>query len=339
MKNILKKVNPYQHTLKREVAFAGIGLHSGKPVNMVIKPARPDSGIRFIRTDINQEMSILAFMDRVVDTRLATTIAEKDIAISTTEHLLATFAGMGIDNAIVELDGAEVPIMDGSAGPFVHIFKRIDRKCQKAYRKILKITKEISVQDGDKMIRIMPYNGMKISCDIDFNHDCIQRQAYTFEVSPKKFIKEIATARTFGFLDEVEKLRENGFALGGSLDNAVVVDKLGVLNEGGLRFADEFVRHKILDLIGDLALLGYPLLGHVVASKSGHGQHLELMKQIAAHPDCWEFVKFEKSKDGVLAKVVTTTRATTKAAGDMLAPLIIPPPAPTLAPVQSRTAY
>ncbi|MBU0485241.1 MAG: UDP-3-O-acyl-N-acetylglucosamine deacetylase [Proteobacteria bacterium] len=328
MKNILKKNNPFQHTLKREVSFCGIGLHSGNPVSMTIKPAPADSGIRFMRADLGQAAMIPALMNRVVDTKLATTIAEDDAAVSTTEHLLAALFALGIDNALIELDAPEVPIMDGSAGPFVHVLKKVDRKRQKTYRKMLKITKEIVFQDGGKRISVAPYDGLKITCEIDFDHELIKHQTYSIELTPKKFLNEIASARTFGFMDEVEKLRENGLALGGSLENAIVVDnQLGVMNDGGLRFADEFVRHKVLDLIGDLALLGCPLIGHITASKSGHGQHLALMQEIAAHPECWEFVTLENSENGgAFERVVTTT----KAAGNMIIPFLIPPSPATL---------
>lgn len=329
MKGFLKKIHPHQHTLAKEVSFIGIGLHTGLPVSMVIKPAKADTGIRFLRTDLNQEVP--ALMDRVVDTTLATTIGMNGITVSTTEHLLSALAGLGIDNALVELNGSEVPIMDGSAAPFVHIIKRIERKRQDVCRKLLKITKEISFQAGESMIRILPYDGYKVTCEIDFDHQLIQKQKYSMDVNPKKFVKEISSARTFGFMDQIEKLRANGLALGGSLANAVVIDQTKVLNTEGLRFSDEFVRHKVLDLIGDMALMGCQIIGHVVAKKSGHGHHLSLMKEIAAHPECWEFVTLEANEqEGVLAKVVSST----KEAGNLLFPFLVPAnsaaPAPSL---------
>jgi UDP-3-O-[3-hydroxymyristoyl] N-acetylglucosamine deacetylase len=319
MKGFLKKVHPHQHTLSREVSFIGIGLHSGLAVSMVIKPAKPDTGIRFFRTDLQKE--IPALMNRVVDTRLATSIGENDAFVSTTEHLLAALTGLGIDNARIELNGPEVPIMDGSAAPFVHVIRRIERKRQDVCRKLLKITKEIAFQSDDASIRLLPYDGYKVTCEIDFDHQLIRKQKYSVNVNSKRFIKEIASARTFGFMDQIEKLRANGLALGGSLANAVVVDQARVLNVEGLRFSDEFVRHKVLDLIGDLALLGCQLIGHVVATKSGHGHHLALMKEIVAHPECWEFVTLEKiDEDGVLAKVVSSTRE----AGNLILPFLVP---------------
>lgn len=312
----------YQHTIERAVSFFGVGLHSGQPVKMVIKPAKANSGFRFLRTDLDRQVTIPAFMDRVVDTRLATTLAEQEIIISTTEHLLAALVGLGIDNALIELDAAELPIMDGSAGPFVHVLKKMARKPQNALRRLLKITKTIVFQDGDRQVTISPYEGLKLSCEIEFDHNLIRKQTYTFELSADRFVKEIASARTFGFMEEYEKLKENGYARGGSLDNAVVVDRFGVLNEGGLRFADEFVRHKVLDLLGDLALLGCNLLGHVQARKSGHTQHLGLMKAIAAHPECWQFIELSApGEDGMLERLVTTTMA----AGNRILPFLVPP--------------
>jgi len=286
----------YQHTLKKPVRFEGVGLHSGKPVSLAVRPAAADHGIRFKLA--GQEATMPASVDRVVDTRLATTIAEKNMVFSTTEHLLAALSGLGIDNAIVELDNSEVPIMDGSARHFVDNLKKVSRKRQKSCRKVLRITKPIVFKDGDRMVSIEPYDGLKISCEIDFNHKLIKRQSYTLEVSPKRFAEEIASARTFGFIEQIEQLKASGYALGGSLENAIVVDADGVINEDGLRYADEFVRHKVLDLLGDLALLGCSLMGHVTAKRSGHGQHLAFMQEIAKHPDCWEIVECGKSTNG-----------------------------------------
>jgi len=312
----------YQHTLSKAVRFGGVGLHSGEAVNLTVKPAEANCGVRFVRTDKPGHGAIPAFVNRVVDTTLATTIASGGVSVSTTEHLLAALVGLGIDNALIELDGPEVPILDGSAGPFVLILRQAGRRRQKALRRFLKITREITFQDGDKTIRVRPYDGFKVTSVIEFDHPLIRRQSRTMEISVDTFVREVASARTFGFLDEVEKLQENGLALGGSLDNAIIVDRFGILNNEGLRFPDEFVRHKVLDLIGDLALLGYPLLGHVIASKSGHGQHLGLMQAIAARPDCWELVSYDPDLDsGVLERVVMSTRG----AGNRLMPLLVPP--------------
>ncbi len=311
-----------QHTIKKKVSFAGVGLHSGKRVKLTVKPAPADSGICFVRSDLKRKVTIPAYINRVVNTFLATTISEDNVQISTTEHLLAALNGLGIDNAIIELNNNEVPIMDGSAAPFVRMLHKVNRKRQKTTRKVLKITKEICWRQNGSEIKILPYDGFKITCGIDFDHPLIKSQSYSIKVSPDSFSKEIASARTFGFLEEVEKLQKNGLALGGSLDNAIVVDQSKVLNDEGLRFPDEFVRHKILDLLGDFALLGCQLQGHVIASKTGHTQHLELLKTIADHPECWEFVTFKQNKeDGVFEWVSLTS----KAAGNKILPYLVPP--------------
>ncbi len=300
-----------QHTLKESVSLSGIGLHSGYKVRLNIKPARANNGIRFKL--IGRRQSMPALVDRVIDTSLATTIADKDMVFSTTEHILGALSGLGIDNATIELDAPEVPIMDGSAEEFVRRLQSANRKTQQSKRLFLKIIKEITYEEGDKKIRILPHNGLRLSCSIDFAHGSIQNQSYSIDISPKSFSTEIASARTFGFLDQVKQLQDSGYALGGSLDNAVVVDKNGVMNEEGLRFKDEFVRHKILDLLGDLSLLGYPLLGHVIAERSGHSQHFGLMKELAAHPECWQIVELNKTskKGGMLRKkTASSTRKT-----------------------------
>ncbi|OGQ95188.1 MAG: UDP-3-O-[3-hydroxymyristoyl] N-acetylglucosamine deacetylase [Deltaproteobacteria bacterium RIFOXYD12_FULL_57_12] len=319
-------MNAYQHTIKNSVSFSGVGLHSGRPVTLAVKPAPANSGIRFNRSDLTEAAFIPAFMDRVVDTRLAITIAEGNASVATTEHLLAALTGVGIDNAIVELNSDEVPIMDGSADPFVDLFRKVGLQQQKSPKKVIKITRSLVFQEGDRCIRVEPYNGFKITATIDFTHPLIRQQIYTYELTPQSFMKEIARARTFGFAHEVEMLRKNGLALGGSLDNAVVVDQTGVMNKEGLRFENEFVRHKILDLIGDLTLLGCPLLGHVIAYKSGHSQHLALMQEIATNQDAWEFVELKQNgKHSVMEKMVTSTMA----ASTKILPFLMPPtPAP-----------
>ena len=318
----LSQINTYQKTIDKPVNCKGIGLHSGKEITLTLKPARANSGIRFKRTDLPGRKLIPAYMNRVVDTTLAMTISENDISISTTEHLLAAINGLTIDNIVIELDGPEVPIMDGSAAPFVDLLIQAGTRQLKSYKRLVKITREISFRDGDRFIRIFPYDGFKVTAEIDFAHDTINRQVHSVSVTPNKFIKEIAQARTFGFVDDVEKLQKNGLALGASLDNAVGIDKNGVLNKEGLRYRDEFVRHKIVDIMGDMALLGCPILGHIVAYKSGHGQHLKLMEAIAASPESWEFVEMKKNGQfSVLNKVVTST----KAAGNRLLPILAPP--------------
>jgi UDP-3-O-[3-hydroxymyristoyl] N-acetylglucosamine deacetylase len=316
------QISPYQKTVQKTVNCSGIGLHSGKDINMQIRPSGANTGIRFLRSDLPGKKFIPAFMNRVVDTTMATTISEGDASISTTEHLLAAISGLSIDNIIIELDGPEVPIMDGSAAPFVKMLMDAGIQQQKSYRRLVKITRRISFRDGDRIIRIYPYDGFKVTAEINFDHDTISRQVHSVSLTPHKFVEEVSLARTFGFVDEVKKLQQNGLALGASLDNAVGMDSSGVLNRDGLRYENEFVRHKIIDIMGDMALLGCPILGHVIAYKSGHSQHLKLMETIAATPEAWEFVELKKNGQlSVLNKVVTRT----KAASNLLLPILVPP--------------
>jgi len=282
----------HQQTLRRAVHCQGVGLHSGKDVRLTIKPAPANSGIRFIRTDLGGQ-SVAAHMDKVIDTTLATTLGEGDCTVSTTEHLLAALRGCGIDNADIELDGPEVPIMDGSAAPFCALIEDAGLCRQNDLRLALRVTKPIHYEEGEKHITVLPFAGFTVSEEIIFDDDIIQRQLASTVLRGDNFLTTIAPARTFGRVEEVEHLWARGLALGGSLDNVVTIhwDRKSVLNEGGLRFADEFVRHKMLDLIGDLSLLGCQLLGRVQAFKAGHGQHLGLMKQIASCPDSWELVR------------------------------------------------
>lgn len=303
-------IEPYQYTIKNEVTCRGVGLHTGSMVNLTIKPGPSNSGIRFVRSDLASRPGIAASVERVVDTQLATTIGAGSATISTTEHLMAALRGAGIDNAIIEIDSHEVPIMDGSAGPFVHLLKKGGRRRQRALRKIIRIIKPIEFVDGDKTIRIEPHDGFKVTGFIDFEGGIISKQSYTVDVTADRFVNEIARARTFGFVEQVEYLWANGLALGGTLDNVIAIhwDRRSVLNESGLRFDDEFIRHKVLDLIGDLALLGCPLQGHVIANRSGHGLHLGLMKKIIATPEAWEFVSFRKRGTSVIQQTIKNTK-------------------------------
>ena len=315
------QINPYQNTIRKKINCSGIGLHTGKDIHMNLLPAEANTGIRFIRTDLEEKNFIPAFMNRVVDTTMATTISEGDVSVATTEHLLAAINGLAIDNILVEIDGPEIPIMDGSAFPFVSLLQTAGIKQQKSYRRLVKITQEISFREGDRYISIYPYDGFKVTAEINFEHDSVRRQVYSLSVSTEKFIAEISKARTFGFLDDVKKLQQNGLALGASLDNAVGMDENGILNKEGLRYVNEFVRHKIMDIIGDMTLLGCPILGHIVAYKSGHSQHLKLMEKIAATPEAWEFVELKKNGQlSVLSKFVSRTMA----AGNRLLPILSP---------------
>jgi len=313
------QVDPYQYTLRKAVSCCGIGLHSGRTVNLSIKPAPKNNGIRFSRTDMLPNEHIQAHMDMVVDTRLATTIGNDQFHISTTEHLMAALQGFGIDNANIELDSAEVPIMDGSAEPFFQMIKTSGKKKQNGMRKVLRITKPIRYSDGDKSISITPYNGFKITGEICFDDAIIDNQKFSIDLSSEKFGKEISRARTFGYVEQVEELWANGLALGSSLENVIAIhwNRKSVLNEDGLRFDDEFIRHKVLDLVGDLALLGCPVLGHVEAYKTGHTEHLGFMKAIANSPCSWELIEMRKSgPHAVLNQVASTS----KAASNMIMP-------------------
>jgi UDP-3-O-[3-hydroxymyristoyl] N-acetylglucosamine deacetylase len=309
-------IDPYQYTLRNSVSCCGIGLHSGRTVNLSIKPAPVNNGFRFFRADMPNSSHIQAYMDKVVDTQLATTLGNEHFRISTTEHLLAALQGFGIDNADIELDSAEIPIMDGSAEPFFNLLKISGKTKQNGLRKILCITKPVSYIEGDKRITISPYNGFKVTGEICFDDTVIKSQKFTFELGADRFGDEIARARTFGYVEQVEELWANGLALGSSLANVIAIhwNRKSVLNEDGLRYDDEFIRHKVLDLVGDLALLGYPIMGHVKAYKAGHAQHLGLMQVIAASPGCWEIVEMKKNgAHAVLQQVATRSKAATDA--------------------------
>ena len=303
-------IESHQYTLKRSVSCRGIGLHTGKNVNLTIRPASENSGICFYRSDLSSRPSVPARVEQIVDTTLATTIGMGDTRISTTEHLMAALRSAGIDNADIDIDCHEVPIMDGSAGPFVRLLKRGGRKKQSAYRKMMRITKPISFKMGEKSIRIEPYNGFKITARIHFDDELIQEQSCSVEITRERFEREIARARTFGYVEQVEELWRNGLALGGTLKNVIAIhwDRRSILNEEGLRFNDEFIRHKILDTVGDLALLGCPLLGHVVADRSGHALHHGLMQAIVDSPDCWEYVSFKPADKTINYLHLTTEK-------------------------------
>jgi UDP-3-O-[3-hydroxymyristoyl] N-acetylglucosamine deacetylase len=257
---------------------------------MTIKPSGVDEGISFIRKDLPGEVRIKADFENVRDTILATTIGHNGTTVSTVEHLLSAFCGMGVDNAIVEVDAAEIPIMDGSALPFVNLLKDVGTEMQGKCKKLLVIIKPVSVTDGDGKAMFLPSPEFKITYDIDFEHPLIGRQAYHMTFSDVVYEKDICSARTFGFLKDVEYLQAKGLALGGSLRNAVVLDDRRVINKEGLRCHDEFVKHKILDAIGDLSLLGTPIIGHFIAYKSGHRLNNLLLKELMAHKECWKMV-------------------------------------------------
>jgi UDP-3-O-[3-hydroxymyristoyl] N-acetylglucosamine deacetylase len=278
-----------QRTLRRTVSCAGIGLHSGRKVVLRLKPAPANHGIRFYRTDLGGT-EVCASVGNLAGVQYATSIAKGRASIDTVEHLLAALSSLSIDNVSIELDHSEVPIMDGSAAPFVYLINEAGTKRLSASRRYAKFHRHLSLSWGNKRIDLYPSDRFRVSYSISFDHPLLRYQSRTIELSEEAFIEEIAPARTFGFLKEVEMLRQKGLALGGSLDNAVVVGETGILNSS-LRFTDEFVRHKILDVIGDLALVGYPLLGHVVVHRGGHGLHTAFATKILAEQDALEIVE------------------------------------------------
>jgi len=284
-------MHSHQQTLARPVQCTGIGLHSGKRVNLTIKPAPVNHGIKFVRTDLAHRPVISAHFRNVVDTSLATTLGTDGVIVSTVEHLMAALVGLCIDNALVEMDGYEAPIMDGSAGPFTSMLKEAGIRTQPGKRYTFVVKKPIEMSDGDRKVGLYPSDTLKITCTIEFDHPLVMRQSYTISLTDGLFEKEISRARTFGFLHEVNYLKQNGFARGGSLENAVVIDRDRILNREGLRYENEFVRHKVLDCIGDLSLLGMPLIGHIVAYKSGHSLNHALLKRFIDQKSCWETVQ------------------------------------------------
>jgi UDP-3-O-[3-hydroxymyristoyl] N-acetylglucosamine deacetylase len=284
-----------QRTLKNAIRATGVGLHTGQKIYLTLLPAPVDAGIVFRRVDLNPVVEIEAKAGNVGETTLSTTLMNGDVKVSTVEHLLAAMAGLGIDNAVVEVSAPEVPIMDGSAGPFVFLIQSAGIQEQAAAKKFIRIKKPVIVQDGDKIASFLPFDGFKVTFSIDFDHPVFQGRTLKTSVdfSSTSFVKEVSRARTFGFMHEIEYLRSKGLAKGGSIDNAIVVDEYRILNEDGLRYEDEFVKHKVLDAIGDLYLLGNSLIGEFKAHKSGHGLNNKSLRQLIAQTDAWEVVTFE----------------------------------------------
>ena len=278
-----------QRTIKNAVTCEGLGLHSGQPVKMRIRPAAAGSGIVFIRTDIGN-CEIRAVAANTAATSHATTLGRNGAEVGTVEHLLAAFAGLNIDNAVVELDDAEVPIMDGSAGPFIRLIAGAGIRTQDRQQPMMKITRPVFVREGDKQIAVWPAETPAISCFIDFDHPLLREQGLRYAPSEDAFLREVADARTFGFVSDVKALQANGLARGASLENAVALAGDSVLNTEGLRYRDEFVRHKVLDLIGDFALVGMPVLGHIVAHKSGHALNARMVSRLLDSPQSWLIV-------------------------------------------------
>ena len=294
-----------QRTLKNVIRATGVGLHSGDKVYMTLRPAAPDTGIVFRRIDLAQPVEIKAKAELVGDTSLCTALVQGQVQVKTIEHLLSAMAGLGIDNAYVDLSTAEVPIMDGSAGPFVFLLQSAGIEEQNAAKRFVRIKKPIQVDDGDKWARFEPFEGFKVGFTIDFNHPYFTKATSNAEIdfSTTSFVKEVSRARTFGFMKDIEYLRERNLALGGSMDNAIVLDDYRVLNEDGLRYEDEFVKHKILDAIGDLYLLGHSLIGAFYGYKSGHALNNRLLRALLADATAWEEVTFPDEETAATAPI------------------------------------
>ena len=282
----------YQHTLARSISCTGIGLHSGKRVNMVMRPAEPDTGIVFKRTDLKNSPLIPGDVYNVVDTMFCTTVGKDRATVSTVEHLLSALAGMQVDNAIIEVDAPEIPIMDGSSTSFIFLIRNAGLATQAKARQFYVVKREVLLEDDDKMVKVTPSANMELTIDfsIEFDHPAIRSQHMSFTLNDGGYAREVSRARTFGFLADMRKLHEAGLALGGSLENAVVLDEFNVINKDGLRFKDEFVRHKVLDFVGDLALVGRPVVGHFTAHKSGHDFNNKLFRKLLADPQAWQLV-------------------------------------------------
>ena len=285
-----------QRTLKKKISTTGVGLHTGTKVSLMLRPAAVDTGIIFRRTDLAVPVDVPARATNVTDTRLSTLIEHDGARVSTIEHLMSAFAGLGIDNAYVDISGPEVPIMDGSAAPFVFLLQQAGIEEQKAAKRFIRIKSPIEARAGDKLARFEPYNGFRIDFSIEFPHPVFgaENKRVVVDFAEQSYLKEISRARTFGFMQEVETMRELGLALGGSLDNAIVLDEFRVLNSDGLRYDNELVKHKVLDAIGDLYLLGHPLIGAYTAYKSGHALNNQLLRETLLKSDAWEFVTFEE---------------------------------------------
>ncbi|WP_404401461.1 UDP-3-O-acyl-N-acetylglucosamine deacetylase [Idiomarina seosinensis] len=287
-----------QRTLKQAISATGVGLHKGNKVNLTLRPAAANTGLIFRRVDLQPAVDIPARADWVRDTQLCTClINEQNVRVSTVEHLLAALAGVGVDNCIIEVDSHEIPIMDGSSHPFIYLLQSAGIEEQSAAKKFIRIKQPIRVEEEDgKWAELLPHNGFRIDFAIDFDHPAIAEtgQTVSMEFSSNGFIKDISRARTFGFMKDIEYLRKNNLALGGSFDNAVVLDEFRILNSDGLRYDDEFVKHKMLDAIGDLYMCGHSILGHLRAFKSGHALNNQLLQALLAQQEAWEFVSFDE---------------------------------------------
>jgi UDP-3-O-[3-hydroxymyristoyl] N-acetylglucosamine deacetylase len=294
----------FESTVQRPVEASGVGLHSGVPVRIRILPAPPSTGIVFVRTDLDG-FTIPASWRYVQKVSYATSLMRQGVLISTTEHMLSTFYSMGIDNAYIEIDNLEVPILDGSGKPFVELIQQAGIKQSRKHRKFLRILRPVSVEGNGKRITILPADRFLLTCEVFFDHPLVGKQALELEVTPRNYAMELSPARTFGFEYELAQMKNMGLIRGASLENAVCFDRTSVLNPGGLRFPDECCRHKALDLIGDLALIGRPLLGHVIAEKAGHAMHFALVSKIMSDPSLYEIINFDQLASQVAHALVS----------------------------------
>jgi len=296
-----------QRTLKNVIRATGVGLHTGEKVYLTLRPAPSDTGIIFRRIDLSEPVDIRACPENVSDTRLSTTLECNGARVSTVEHLMSAFAGLGIDNAYVDLTAAEVPIMDGSAGPFVFLVQSAGIAEQSAPKRFMRIKKKIRLEEGDKWAYFEPFEGFKVSFAIEFNHPTFRNstQNASVDFSTTSFVREVSRARTFGFMGDLEALRAAGLARGGGLDNAIVLDEYRILNDDGLRYEDEFVKHKVLDAIGDLYLLGHPLIGAFSAHKSGHSLNNRLLRELVNNQEAWELITYNENDEAPIAFVRT----------------------------------
>ncbi len=294
------KIYTQQRTLAKTVSKEGVGVHSGIKVRLTIKPAPANHGIKFIRTDLPDSPAINALFNSVVDTSLATVIGKEGVIVSTIEHLMASFVGFSIDNAIVELDGYEMPIMDGSAKIFSSMILEAGIKELDVPRAFFVITSPVAIEEGDKYVKASPASSLKLDCVIDFDHPLIGRQSFDFNLSEESFVNEICEARTFGFFQDIEHLKRFGLAKGATLDSGIAIDKMEIMNEDGLRFENEFVRHKLLDCLGDFSLLGMPIIGHLETFKSGHAFNHAFLEELFSRKDCWETRTFEGNSTHIL---------------------------------------
>lgn len=288
-----------QRTLKSVVRATGVGLHSGVKVSLTLRPAAPGTGVVFRRVDLDPPVDLRADPFAVVDTRLASCLGREGTKVGTVEHLMSALCGLGIDNVYIDVDAAEIPIMDGSAGTFVFLLQSAGIEEQPAAKEFIRVRKAVEVRDGDKWARLEPYDGYRLTFSIVFDHPVLEKSgtSVTVDFAEDSYVRDVARARTFGFMQEVEALRDSGLALGGSLDNAIVMDEYRVLNADGLRFSDEFVKHKVLDAIGDLYLVGHPLLAAFSAHKSGHALNNALLRALLAERSAWEMVQFQREDE------------------------------------------